>query len=159
MANKYIVIKDTREKQGWDFPSNTSCAGVEIGTLKTGDYTLKGLEHLICIERKKNPAEVAGNLGFKKKPFEAEMQRMKEYPHAYIICEFSMSELLAYPKGSNIPRARQANIVITGRYMLRCLLEYQLDYNVRILFCDNAENAAVVAASLMKRLYENSKKT
>ena len=154
VKNKYTIIKDTREKQGWDFPARESCAGTEIGTLKTGDYTLKGFEHLICIERKKNPAEVAGNLGIKKRPFEAEMQRMADYKHAFIICEFGVSELLEYPKNSSVPKYRQHNVIITGRYMLKCLLEYQLQYNVKILFCDDAKSASIVASSLMKRLYE-----
>ena len=41
--------------------------------------------------------------------------------------------------------------------MLKCLLEYQLEYNIKILFCDNAKHAEMVAASLMKRLYETTK--
>jgi DNA excision repair protein ERCC-4 len=160
MAGKYTIIKDTREQQGWDFPPRDSCAGMEIGTLRTGDYTLKGSENLICIERKKTPTEVAGNLGRKKKPFEAEMQRMSKFKYPFIICEFSMTDLLEYPENSSIPMSKRTNTMITGRYMLRCLLEYQLEYNIKILFCDNATHAATVAASLMKRLHENiTKKT
>ena len=158
MAGKYTIIKDTREKQGWDFPARDQCAGMEIGTLKTGDYTLKGFENVICIERKKSPTEIAGNLGTKRKPFEAEMQRMSKFKYGFIVCEFSMSELLEYPNNSSIPKSRMGQIFITGRYMLRCLLEYQLEYNVKILFCDNATHAATVAASLMKRLYETATK-
>lgn len=155
--DEYIIIKDTREKQGWDFPPDGKCAGIEIATMRTGDYTLKGFEDLICIERKKCPSEVAGNLGVKKKPFEAEMQRMSAFKYPFIICEFSMSELLEYPKNSDIPKSRLSNVVITGKYMLKCLLEYQLEYNIKILFCDNAKHAEMVAASLMKRLYETTK--
>ena len=68
-----------------------------------------------------------------------------------------MSELLEYPKNSDIPKSRLSNVVITGKYMLKCLLEYQLEYNIKILFCDNAKHAEMVAASLMKRLYETTK--
>ena len=34
----------------------------------------------------------------KKKPFQAEMERMKDYPFSFIICEFSMDDLLKYPE-------------------------------------------------------------
>lgn len=156
-TNEYIIIRDTREKQGWDFPPDGKCMGIEVATMRTGDYTLKGFEDLICIERKKSPSELAGNLGIKKKPFEAEMQRMKDFKYPFIVCEFSMTDLLEYPKNSDIPRSKLDKVIIGGKYMLKCLLEYQLEYNIKILFCDNAQHAATVAASLMKRLYEITK--
>ena len=152
--SEYIVLKDSREKQGWDFPRDNLCLGTEIATLKTGDYTLKGYEHLICIERKKEVAEIAGNVGKYKKRFEAEMQRINEFKHAFIICEFSLQDIIDYPKFSRVPKERRENIVISGKYVLKCLIEYQLKYNVKLIFCDNAENAAIFARSLMKRLYE-----
>jgi ERCC4-type nuclease len=153
-VSEYIVLKDSREKQGWDFPRDNLCLGIEIAALKTGDYTLKGYEHLICIERKKEVAEIAGNVGKYKKRFEAEMQRINEFKHAFIICEFSLQDIIDYPKFSRVPKERRENIVISGKYVLKCLIEYQLKYNVKLIFCDNAENAAIFARSLMKRLYE-----
>ena len=38
----YRVIKDTREKDGWTFTEYDKCAGMDMGTLHTGDYTLQG---------------------------------------------------------------------------------------------------------------------
>ena len=52
MSPDYTVIKDTREQNGWSFSQYDKCAGMEIGTLHTGDYTLRGFEDVICIERK-----------------------------------------------------------------------------------------------------------
>ncbi len=151
---EYIVLKDSREKQGWDFPRDNLCLGTEIAALKTGDYTLKGYEHLICIERKKSVSEIAGNIGKYKRRFEAEMQRIDAFEHAFIICEFNLQDIVDYPKFSNLPKQRRENIVISGKYILKCLIEYQLKYNVKLIFCGNAENAAIFATSLMKRLHE-----
>jgi hypothetical protein len=39
--NNYTVIKDTREQDGWFFSPYDKCDGMEVGTLHTGDYTLK----------------------------------------------------------------------------------------------------------------------
>jgi ERCC4-type nuclease len=50
---KPIVLVDSREKFPFDFQSDSEFAGVEHIKLDTGDYSLKGSEHLICIERKK----------------------------------------------------------------------------------------------------------
>ena len=86
--NKYTVIKDTREQDGWFFSSNDKCAGMEIGTLHTGDYTMKGFEDVVCIERKASVSEIAMNLGRKKKPFQEEMERMRDFQFSFLILEF-----------------------------------------------------------------------
>lgn len=151
---EYIILRDTREKQGWDFPRDTLCLGVEDTALKTGDYTIKGYEDLICIERKKCVSEIAANIGKYKKRFEAEMRRIEKIRHRYIICEFSLQDIIDYPKNSNIPKSRRDNMVISGKYVLKCLIEYQLEYGVQIIFCDNATNAAIFARSLLKRIHE-----
>lgn len=44
------IIEDTREQLAWKF--NPDVFSVEPGTLATGDYTLKGYEDRVCIERK-----------------------------------------------------------------------------------------------------------
>lgn len=151
---EYIVLRDTKEKQGWDFPRDMVCLGVEDAHLKTGDYTLKDHENLICIERKKEVAEIATNFGKHKKRFDAEMERMRVFKYSFIICEFSLQDIIDYPKNSRIPKERREKIIISNKYVLKCLIEYQLNYGVQVIFCGNAENAALYARSLMKRLHE-----
>jgi ERCC4-type nuclease len=156
----YTIIKDTREKVGgWDFLPSDLCLGTEIGTLKTGDYTIKGMESIISIERKKSVSEIAMNVGKKQKPFEKEMVRLSKFKHAFILCEFSVNNILEFPKNSGIPRDKIDEVKITGKFILKCLMEYQIEYNVRVLFCDNNHNAIIVANSLFKRLYENAQKS
>ena len=150
----YTVIQDTREKEGWYFSEYDKCSGMESGTLKTGDYTLKGFEEMVCIERKASTSEIAQNLGKKKDPFQAEMDRMKEYPFAFLICEFSMDDLLRFPDGSNVPKSARSQVRITGKYLLKCLVEFQLWYNVKILLCGSKKNAFLVTNSIFKRLNE-----
>lgn len=150
----YTVIKDTREQDGWIFSEFDKCSGMEVKTLNTGDYTLKGYEEVVCIERKGSTAEIAMNLGRKKGPFEHEMERMKYFPFSFIICEFSMTELLAYPELSKVPESLHSQVKVTGKYLLKSLLEFQLWYNTKILFCDNKYNAFIVCNSLFKRLNE-----
>ena len=161
---KYTVIQDTREQKGWYFSEYDKCSGMEQGSLKTGDYTLKGFEEMVCIERKFSVEEIATNLGKKKKAFDAEMKRMQEFPFRYIICEFSMSDLIDYPNSifSDYMKQTRPDYVkqqiskrrITGKYLLRALMEYQTWYGIHVLFCDDKKNAFLVANSTFKRLNE-----
>ena len=150
----YTVIKDTREQDGWTFSPYDKCDGMEINTLHTGDYTMRGFEDVVCIERKGCASEIAMNLGRKKKPFQAEMERMKDYNFSFIICEFDMDDLLKYPEGSKVPKGARSKVRVTGKYLLKCLLEFQIWYDTKIIFCGNKNNAFLVCNSLFKRLNE-----
>lgn len=133
------IIRDTREKDqhGWSFG--------EIETidqkLDTGDYTLVGLEDIICIERKKSPSEVAINIGSDRVRFNKELERMKSFKLAYIICEFSLESLISFPKGSNIPKSLQAKVRVGGKFLLSTLNSYKDKYNIDVLFCNNRDEA------------------
>jgi len=154
MSKKYTVIKDTREKDGWFFSEYNRCAGMETDTLHTGDYTIKGFEDVVCIERKACASEIAMNLGRKKKAFQAEIERMRDYEFSFIICEFSMEDVLKFPEGSRVPRQARSKVRITGKYLLKCLMELQIWYDTKIIFCGNKNNAFLVCDSIFKRLNE-----
>mgnify|MGYP003636201899 FL=1 len=93
----YTVIKDTREQEGWFFTSYDRCEGMEVNTLHTGDYTLKGFEDVVCVERKASVSEIATNLGKKKKAFYNEMERMRDFNFRYLLLEFSALDVVDYP--------------------------------------------------------------
>ena len=65
----YLVVKDTREQEGYFFNEFNTCKGMVERKLDTGDYTIDGLEDKICIERKGCIEELAVNLGQKKHAF------------------------------------------------------------------------------------------
>ena len=155
MAKEFLVIRDTREKQGLWFNSqpNGRCVGMEDAAMKTGDYTLKGMEDIICIERKASPAELAINVGKHKKRFDKEMERMKEIKHSFIICEFGFWDLFKFPENANsIPEEAKRDIRVTGRYVLRCLDEYRLKYNVHTIYCGDKLGAYKQVMALFKRV-------
>jgi hypothetical protein len=172
---KYTVIKDTREQDGWFFSPYDKCEGMEIQTLHTGDYTLKGHEDIVCVERKGSVSEIAMNLGRKKKQFHEEMERMKDFPFRYLILQFSASDLIDYPVSLldendrqlwtryslgeiTLPKFKRFSVVkntkITGKYLLKSLLEIGIQYETQILFADNKSNAFVMCNSIFKRLTE-----
>jgi hypothetical protein len=174
-TSKYTVIKDTREQDGWFFSPYDKCEGMEVGTLHTGDYTLKGFEEIVCVERKASVTEIAMNLGRKKKAFYDEMERMKDYHFRFLVLEFSASDVVEYPmslldskdkenyklyKEGKIskPKGKRFDIVdqtkLTGRYLMKSLMEIVIQHDVNLMFCDNKQNAFLVCNSIFKRLSE-----
>lgn len=171
---KYTVIKDTREQDGWFFSEYDRCEGMEVGTLHTGDYTLKGFEDVVCVERKASVSEIATNLGKKKKAFYNEMERMKDFHFRYMLLEFSASDVIDYPLSllsdeeqklyeshkagevSRLPDFKRFKIVeqtrITGKYLVKSLMEISIRYDINVIFCDNKNNAFLICNSIFKRL-------
>ena len=158
MAKKRIpnftVIKDTREQEGYHFSKYDKCEGMVERKLDTGDYSIEGLEEKICVERKASPEELATNLGQKKHAFMNEIERMKPFPHKFIILEFSLQDLVDFPEGSRIPESQKAKVKISGKYMLKMLMEFQIKDNIHVVFCGNKYNAFLTLMSLFKRINE-----
>ena len=101
--NRFHIIKVTREKKGhgWWYDENAYCSGTSVAKVEIGDYTIEGMEHLLCIERKESVSEFAGNCSEKR--FFTELKRMGTFPHAFLIFEFSWADIERYPAGSGIP--------------------------------------------------------
>lgn len=153
-APPFTVIKDTREQDGYFFKKYKSCNGMIEQKLDTGDYSIVGLEDKICIERKGCVEELAVNLGQKKHAFLNEIDRMSLFPHKFLILEFSLEDLVRFPEETRIPIKNKASVKITGKYMLKCIFEFELYNNVHVLFCDNKYNAFIAVSSILKRINE-----
>jgi ERCC4-type nuclease len=154
VAPPYTVVKDTREQEGYFFNEFNTCKGMVEQKLDTGDYSIVGLEDKICIERKGCIEELAVNLGQKKHAFLDEIERMKTFDHKFIILEFSLEDLLKFPDDTRIPEKNKSSIKITGKYILKCLMEFQIYDQIQIVFCENKHNAFLLVSSLLKRLNE-----
>lgn len=153
-APHFTVIKDTREQDGYFFSAFNTCAGMVEHKLDTGDYTIQGLEDKVCIERKGCVEELAVNLGQKKYTFLDEIERMASFPHKFIVLEFSLEDLIKFPEETRIPIKNKSSVKITGKYMLKCLVEFQLYNNVNVLFCGDKYNAFLAVSSIFKRINE-----
>lgn len=146
--NKFKVIIDTREQQPWIFERTTA----EHKKLDTGDYSVEGYENILCIERKKSVSEIANNITESR--FKDVIERMNKYKYAFLILEFNLNDIYRYPIGSNVPKHMWNKIKISSGFIIKNLLELQLKNNIKVLFCDNANNASKIALSLMKKVYE-----
>jgi len=147
---EYIVIKDTREKKGWDFSSSKGCLEMVERKLDTGDYSLDGYENTLCIERKECVAEFATNVNEDR--FARELERMVEIEMAFIILEFTMEDLLKFPR--QLPPAVRKRISYNGYYLLKKLIDLQFEYpTVNIIFAGRKGKDYV--SSIFKRTLEH----
>ena len=94
------------------------------------------------------------NLGSKKYAFLSEIDRMKPFPHKYLVLEFSLEDLLKFPDETRIPLKNKGSVKITGRYMLKCLIEFELYHDVHVLFCGDKHTAFLAVSSIFKRINE-----
>ncbi len=84
------AIVDTREQT----PLDLAPLRMEPGTLATGDYSLKGLEHAVAIERKSLPDMVAC-VGSQRERFDREVQRLLAYPVRILLVEATWGDIEA----------------------------------------------------------------
>ena len=138
---QYVILTDTSEKNGWSFNSFDKCLAVTRWGLKTGDYTVRGLERDLVVERKASTGELAMNLGKKRKAFEAEIERMSSFRWKYILCEFSIDDLMNFPRNSGIPKKNLKFVRMNGKFMWKKLCEYQEQSGVEVVFCDSKLDA------------------
>lgn len=86
---KPTIIIDTREQKPFDF---SPAVKTEIATLAIGDYSIRGLEHQITIERK-SLADLLGSITFGRDRFVRELKAMRQYRFAAILIESTWSEI------------------------------------------------------------------
>lgn len=97
-----VALVDTREQ----CPLDLTPLKTEIATLTTGDYSVKGLEHVIAIERK-SLSDLLSCVGQHRLRFEREVARLSAYPCRAIVVESSWREIESgeYQKSKITPQA------------------------------------------------------
>ncbi len=86
------IICDSREQLPFCLDPMRVIRTEEGKGLATGDYTVLGLERVVCVERK-SMDDLIGCVGVERERFDREMMRIKAYPHRVVIVEASWSEL------------------------------------------------------------------
>lgn len=135
----YQIVRDSREQTGWHYDN---CV---VAALKTGDYSIKGHEDTIIVERKASVAELAKNV--LEDRFERELERLSVFKHAFIVCEFTLEEVFGYPYSTSLPASVKRKIRIRGSFLFKKITEWQIKYRVHFIF------AGTSAKSYVKSLF------
>lgn len=120
------TIEDMTDFPAWVRSANNKKWNVTVtcDTLPTGDYSLRGFEERICIDRKSGFPELAANFTVDRDRFEREFERMRSYDVALIVVEEgSLDQLEAYYSGGMNPKSLRNSI-----------LAWQAKYRVPFVF-------------------------
>lgn len=145
--NDFTIIVDTREQQPWTFEHYATAHR----KLDTGDYSIEGLEDLLCIERKKSASEFANNIVESR--FKDLIFRMSNIKYSFLLLEFDLEDLLVYPIGSTVPKKMWDKIKVGPPFLIKNILELQINHNIIVYFCGDSSNAEKMAEYILKKIY------
>lgn len=143
---KFTIIRDSREKDGcgWKFRASANCDGMEVKKLDTGDYSIKGYENLIMIERK-TLSDLWGTLTFQRERFMKEMDRSLAYPIRYLIIEGTLRDI------DNGIRYSQ----VSPEFILASLTSLEVKYGLHVIFTDTRTDIAqAYVRKLLSKLFQ-----
>ena len=129
------AIVDTREQAPLELPWIAS----ERGTLSTGDYSVKGLEHHVAIERKSLPDLVAC-CGRERERFDREVRRLLAYPVRALVVEADWPAI----------EAGNWRGKLTPRQVGSSLISWQVQ-GLPVVLAGNRDRAARLVASMLRR--------
>ena len=137
-----VIAVDTREQQPYKFKGHASVRK----KLDAGDYSIKGFEKLIGIERKGSTTDFRMSLGRNHKRFMRELDRLRPYICKVIVVESTLQEVLHPPRLYD--RVHPNSI-------MGSIVKITVDYDIPILFCNGRRRAEEVTLKLLQRFYEN----
>jgi ERCC4-type nuclease len=135
VIQKPTLIIDTREKNAWDFEGDDAFAEVVYEKLDGGDYSIRGMEHIIVIERKATVDELFMNFTKDKKRIAAEFERLNGHKFKILMVEETCDDIMnphkyyVNKKGINKQSPKMPIAVVTSS-----LTKLMLEHNVQVVF-------------------------
>lgn len=144
------VIVDTREQSAFHFLNIDPWPKVPLChvALATGDYSLKGFESRLTIERK-SISDFLGSISAGRDRFEREFERMSKLEFAAVIVEGELSEVLVHAKSKT--RLRIDSILGT-------LDSWRIRYGVHWVFAMGRRHAEINTLTMLYQFWRNSQK-
>ena len=136
----FTIVIDTREQAGYDFRGFKADADkryaplvipIEIGTLQTGDYSLKGYEDRIAIERK-SKADCFSTFSQGRDRFERELERMRSMDFAAVVVEATLGSCQTDPP---------EHTKFSFKSFYRSYIRWMVRYRVPFIFCPTKNEA------------------
>ena len=126
---EFTIITDTREQTPLPFSNLPSVPG----TLLTGDYSIRGLEHLFAIERK-TIDDLVHSVIQQRERFEKELHRLRGFQFARLLIIGSEQQIeQGYYRSNANPKA-----------VLHSLHALEVRYSVPVVFNPTPESAALL---------------
>jgi DNA excision repair protein ERCC-4 len=129
------ILIDSREQQPWTFTLPT-----EAAALDAGDYSVKGLSHLVALERKSLP-DLLTCIGRERDRFCRELQRLAAYRYRMLVIEADHADL---ERGDWRSRLQPSHV-------LGSLASWISRYALPVYLAGNRESAAEFAQRFFVR--------
>lgn len=119
-SSKPTIVIDTREQLPYKFKGSVT------KTLKSGDYSILGLEDVVAIERK-TKKDAYSSCGKGRVRFEKELMRLSAFDYSAIVIEASLSSLLTPP-----PYSMMNPLVVVNSFV-----SWSVKYGIHVFFASN----------------------
>jgi len=135
----FVIVIDTREQEPYRFAGEN----VIFNKLESGDYSVKGFEDKIAIERKSH-GDFLHSITHRRTQFMNEMARMKPYKVKVIVIEtdYFMLEKGAYQYAHVNPEATIGSIV-----------KIVTDFGVSVMTLSNRKSSESFTLKMLKRAF------
>jgi len=149
---KPTLVVDTREKTPWDFEGDDAFEAIEYRKLDGGDYSIKGMEHLVAIERKATMDELYNNFTKDKERITAEFERLKDHKFRIVIIEESCEDIMNPGKYYvNRKGINKFSPMMPVAVVISSLTKLMLEHKVHIIF--GGARAQSVARGILLESY------
>lgn len=142
---RMIIIVDTREQLPYDFACITPPPAVEVATLDAGDYSLKGFEGQVAIERK-TLNDAYSTFGQGRRRFQVELERLAGYQFAAVVIEADWHTIVRRPPS----RSR-----LNPKTVVASIAAWSQRYGVHFWTCPNREFAERWTYRLLERFWKD----
>ena len=141
----FCIVQDTREQCPYTFASIDPAPAVEIATLKAGDYSLKGFESQVAIERK-SLIDTFSTFGQGRTRFERELERLSVMRYTSVVIEADWDTIILTPP---------ARSKLLPKTVVRSIAAWQIRYRVHFTVCPNRAFAEKWTWILLDRFYRD----
>ena len=155
----FTIVVDTREQQPYTF-QNLACDAkgkyrpviveTERKSLETGDYSVKGLEHFVTVERKSVADAYHTFVTDERERFERELERMTKMPYPLVVLEGSWGTLLHPDTPKNVHS--QGN----RKAFFRSIIAWQARYRIPFETCEGRAFAERYTFRFLERVWTDS---
>lgn len=135
-----IIVIDTREQLPYIFDNSM------LKTLKTGDYSILGLENDVAVERK-TKEDAYGSCGARRVRFEKEIVRLSKFDYAAVVIEASLSSLLTPPSYTKV-----RPLVVVNSFV-----SWSVKYGVHVFFASNREYGRNLVQLILQKYWKYHK--
>ncbi len=143
------IIVDTREQCPYKFEAEQyAAATVETAGLATGDYSLRGFENQIALERK-SLDDLAQTLTAGRDRFSRECQRGRGLAYFALVIESSLEDIKNHRYKSKM----------TPQALLQSLAAFSVRYGLHVIWAGSRQGGEYLTFSILQKFLREQERT